>query len=92
MKKSNLTTILIMIMVLLSIVDLYSQNVPAVKVDFKNAPVLFKEDGKSYQQVIASYKAEDPDKIIFSLDGKELLKADLKKGNNRFLLLLRNIL
>ena len=70
----------------MSTMQLYGQSVLSSKFDFKNAPVLFKEGGKSYQQVIASYRAENPGKIIFTKDGKELLKADLRKGNNRFLL------
>ena len=37
---------------------------PAIKeVDLMNAPVLFKEGGKSYQQVVASYRSEKPGKI-----------------------------
>ena len=79
-------TLLISLIVLIGSNQLYSQIVQSSKVDFKNAPVLFKEGGKSFQQVIASYQAETPGKIIFAKDGKELLKADLVKGNNRFLL------
>jgi len=86
MKKLRLITLFISLVVLLSTMQLYSQNSPSSKVDFLNAPVLFKEGGKSYQQVIASYQAENPGKIIFTKDGKELLKADLRKRNNRFLL------
>jgi alpha-mannosidase len=86
MKKTIFTTILIMLMVLFSIGNLSAQTVPAAKVDFKNAPVLFKEGGKSFQQIVASYRSEVPGKIIFSIDGKESLKADLRKGNNKFLL------
>ncbi len=56
------------------------------KVEFLNAPVLFKEGSKSFQQVVASYTAEKDGKIVITKDGKELLKADLIKGRNRFLL------
>lgn len=56
------------------------------KVEFLNAPVLFKQNGKSYQQVVTSYQSEKEGKIIISQGGKELLKADLKQGQNRFLL------
>ena len=86
MRKLRLITLFISLVVLMSTMQLYSQNTLSSKIDFKNAPVLFKEGGKSYQQVIASYRAENPGKIIFTKDGKELLKADLRKGNNRFLL------
>ena len=65
---------------------LTGQNAQPSGVDFRNAPVLFKEGGKSFQQVIASYRSENPGKITFLKDGKEILKADLRKGNNRFLL------
>ena len=64
------------------------QNLPSTKVDFKNASVLFKEDGKSFQQVIASYHSEKPAKIVFTKGGKELLNADLIRGENKFLLTL----
>lgn len=86
MIKLRLITLFISLAVLISTMQLYGQNVVPSKVDFKNAPVLFKEGGKSYQQVIARYQAENPGKIIFTKDSKELLKADLSKGNNRFLL------
>ena len=66
--------------------QIQGQNTLPAKVDFKNAPVLFREGGKSFQQVIASYRAETPGKIVFFYGGKELLKADLVKGNNRYLL------
>src|SRR5450759_4892717 len=86
MRKLRFITLFISLVVLISTMQLYGQSVQSSKFDFKNAPVLFKEGGKSYQQVIASYRAENPGKIIFTKDGKELLKADLRKGNNRFLL------
>jgi alpha-mannosidase len=66
--------------------QLNGQDTPVQKVDFKNAPVLFKEGGKSFQQVVASYRSAKTGKIVISRDGKELLKADLVRGNNRFLL------
>ncbi len=85
MKKlwSNLLSIFFML--LMGTMNLYSQDA-SPKVIFLNAPVLFKEGGKSYQQVVASCQAEKPGKISFTEGGKELLKAGLKKGNNRFLL------
>ena len=86
MRKTLLKTLLISLIVLIGSKQLIGQIVQTSKVDFLNAPVLFKEGGKSFQQVIASYQAETPGKIIFAKDGKELLKADLVKGNNRFLL------
>lgn len=86
MKLLKMTSLFISLLTILSTMHLYGQNTPSSKVDFLNAPVLFKDGGKSYQQVVASYHAEKPGKIIFSKDGKEILKAEITKGNNRFLL------
>lgn len=55
-------------------------------VEFFNAPVLFKEDGKSLQQVVATCKAEEPGTIQIFHEGKSLLNDSLKKGDNQFLL------
>jgi alpha-mannosidase len=54
-------------------------------VKLMNAPVLFKEGGKSFQQVLAIYKSGKEGKITVSQAGRELLKTGLKKGNNSFL-------
>lgn len=93
MRKIHLTTVLLIGLALTNILQLYGQNsiiqlqkTPPSQVDFKNAPVLFKEGGKSYQQVIASYRAENPGRIVITRDGKEIHQADLIKGMNRFLL------
>jgi len=86
MRKTRLTTLLITLLIVISTIQLYGQVAPSSKVDFLNAPVLFKEKGRSYQQVVASYLSENPGKIVFTKDRKEILKADLIKGNNRFLL------
>ena len=85
MKKLQLLTLIISLAVLAGTIQLNGQN-PAPKVDFLNAPVLFKEGGKSVQQVIASYRSDKEGKIVFTKGSNELLKADLKKGDNRFLL------
>jgi alpha-mannosidase len=88
MKNSHLTTILIILLALAGILQTDGQNPSVSQVEFKNAPVLFKENNKAFQQIVAAYKAEKPGKISFSVNGKELLKANLKKDNNRFLLTL----
>jgi hypothetical protein len=54
--------------------------------EFFNAPFLFKEDGKSFQQVVATCKAEEPGTIQIFHEGKSLLNDSLKKGDNQFLL------
>jgi len=64
---------------------LHGQTDKLSPVLFKNAPVLFKEGNKSFQQVLAFCKYEKDGKIVFKASGREM-KADLKKGNNTFLL------
>jgi alpha-mannosidase len=86
MKKSILTIIVSLLLILSVASHLDGQVSPLSKVNFLNAPVLFKEGGKSFQQVVVSYRSENAGKIIFARDGKELLKADLVRGNNKFLL------
>lgn len=82
----RLTTVLVILLVFIDILQLDGQNAPSSEIMFLNAPVLFKENNKFYQQVVASYQSENPGKIIFTKDGEELLKADLIRGNNKFLL------
>lgn len=86
MGKARLLILLIISAVFSGTMQIYGQSTSPSKIDFKNAPVLFREGGKSFQQVIASYQAAAPGKIVFLSGGKELLKADLKKDNNRYLL------
>ena len=86
MRKFRLLLLLISLVMLTLTMTLSGQNVPSSKIVFLNTPVLYKEGGKSYQQVIASYRAEKAGKIVFTKDGKELLKAGLKDGDNKFLL------
>lgn len=68
--------------------ELYRRKTDSSKVAFTNASVLFKENNKQWQQVIASHTAIAPGKIVFSMNGKELLRSDIVKGNNRMLLTL----
>lgn len=88
MKTIFITTFLIISLVLLNIRPLYAQNALLSTIEFKNTPVLFKENNRSYQQIIASYSSEKSGKIVFTWNGKELLKADLVIGKNQFLLTL----
>ncbi len=53
---------------------------------FLNAPVLFKEGGKTFQQIVAGYKSDTLGEISFAYEGKELLNAKFQKGENSFLL------
>jgi alpha-mannosidase len=81
----RLTRALLMLLIPLNVLKLDGQNAPLAKVEFLSAPVLFKEDNKSFQQVVASYNSSNPGKIVFARDGKEIMKAELRTGMNRFL-------
>jgi alpha-mannosidase len=86
MRRSFITILVSYVLLLCLTRHADGQDPKAQDVDFKNAPVLFKEGGKSFQQVVASYRSEKTGRIVFSKDGKDLLKADLVRGNNLFLL------
>jgi alpha-mannosidase len=86
MIKTLFSTLLIAILIVISTSQSDGQVAPSTKVEFLNAPVLFKEGGKSFQQIVASFRSEKAGKIVISRDGKVLVKADLVRGNNRFLL------
>jgi alpha-mannosidase len=62
------------------------QEVQKSTVRFKNAPVLFKQDGKLVQQIIADIKAVQSAVIVFSIEGKEIQKDSVKKGEKLVLL------
>ena len=63
MRKTSLLKVLIMLLISVSVLKLQGQTTSA-EVEFLNAPVLFKEGNKSYQQVVASYGAEKEGKIV----------------------------
>ena len=86
MKKKLTTWILSTFAVLACTLNIYGQSGKSSRVEFLNAPVLFNEGEKSYQQVFARYRAEAAGRIVFTYAGNELLAADLVKGNNRYLL------
>jgi len=74
--------IIVISVLFISANQLYSQNESPSKVKYLNAPVLFKKDGKSFQQIIANYRSEDKGKILLLIDNKEVLNSDLVKGRN----------
>jgi alpha-mannosidase len=86
MRRTKMLPVLIMLLISFYAIKLEGQSTLSSKIEFLNAPVLFKEGNKSYQQVVASYRSSKPGKIVISKDGKELVNADLKSGQNRFLL------
>jgi alpha-mannosidase len=86
MRKISITSALLLFLITTNILNLEGQTSQASKVLFLNTPVLFRENGKSFQQVVADYRSDSPGKIIFFIEGKESLKSDLVAGTNRFLL------
>jgi len=64
------------------------QNKNEKQFEFKNAPVLFKQNNLFYQQVILTCKVDQPGTIKVSEQGQDVLKADLKKGRNSFMITL----
>lgn len=87
-KRNPLILLFILFGILSGPLYLAGQQKQSPKVEFLNAPVLFRENGKLCQQVAAACQMETPGKILFLKGNKELLIADLKKGNNKFLLTL----
>ena len=85
MRKIRFTAGLLLVLLSFTSKELPGQKISSAKVGFLNAPVLFKEGNKSFQQVVAIYRSDGPGKIVITKDGKELLKADLQNGLNRFL-------
>ena len=73
-------------LILVCSMHLLGQTDTQSRIEFRNAPVLFKEDGELYQQVLASYRADHDGRIQFKCAGRELLAADVKKGDNKYLL------
>ena len=93
--EMRLRKILLVSLVVLSGSPLFSQNTlfelyrrksDSTRIEFQNASALFKENGQSYQHVIASYTTSKDGSVIFSHKGKQILSSVLKKGVNRFLL------
>jgi len=72
-------------------VALHAQTPKNLAVNFKNAPVLFKKEGKMVQQIIAEIKSPQPAVIAFSISGKEIQKDSVKKGNNLLLLTIPSV-
>jgi len=66
--------------------QLSGQSEKQARIEFLNAPVLFTEGGKAYQQVVVNCSSETPGKIVFSQGGRELLKADIGKDDSKYLL------
>ena len=59
--------------------ELYRRKADSTGFEFKNASALFKENGKSYQHVIATHTAAKPGQARFYFAKKEILSAPIKK-------------
>lgn len=58
----------------------------ASKIEFRDAPVLFQEGGKTYQQIVVSFHSDKGGKIAFSYNGKTILDTIAKEDDNYYLL------
>lgn len=85
MKISKYQLLLASIIILIgSKISIYGQPVTDTKLEFSNAPALFKENGKLCQKIIGSYQADNAVTLQITYKGEEVLKENLKKGENRF--------
>jgi len=90
MNRINFKTLILLTICLIGLEGMQGQSGQS-KVQFLNAPVLFKENGTSFQQVVASYYSENTGTISFVSGGKKLLNASIEKGDNRYLLTFRAV-
>lgn len=86
MKKYSYRLFMLLIFFLLTGIYAEGQVPGKQKIEFYNASALFKENGKTYQHVVASYVSEDKGIIQIFHNNETLLNDSLKKGNNQFLL------
>ncbi len=86
MKNRYLALALLTLVMTASTVLLAGQNAQKPKIELKNTPVLLKTGDGLSRQVLAICQSDDDGKIQFMLNGKELLTASRKKGENRYLL------
>jgi len=83
MKK---TYSLLIVFFLTGMLSTPAQTIKTSTITFKNAPVLFKKEGKICQQIITEVKSDKQAEIAFYISGKEIHKATVKKGDNLVLL------
>ena len=86
MKKNVLPQALMMFLLLNLILPVKAQVIDKTIVDFRNSPVLFKEGGRSFQQILAEIKTPAKGDVVISISGKQVLSSDFNKENNKFLL------
>jgi hypothetical protein len=63
-----------------------AQTAKKSTITFRNAPVMFRNEGKLVQQILADFKADKSSEIEFFVSGKQIQKTAVKKGNNLILL------
>ena len=78
------------VFLLSGIASLWAQSTKTPAITFKNAPVLFKKEGKMVQQIIADIKSDRTAQITFSVAGN-VQKDSIKKGNNLILLNINSV-
>jgi hypothetical protein len=69
MRRKELKSLLFTFLALSIVLRLEALSTPSVEVEFLNAPVLFEEGGKSFQQVLASYVSDKAGKIVITMNG-----------------------
>ena len=79
------TRIILLIMSVFFFTNLPGQNTVPSGIELLNAPVLFRDGGKSFQQIVVNCRSEKEGKILISYDGKVTVREILKKGMNKFL-------
>ncbi len=79
------TGIIFMLSLVLFLTSLSAQNTTPPGIELLNAPVLFREGGKAFQQIVVNCRSEKEGKILISYEGKTSVKDVLKKGMNKFL-------
>jgi len=71
MKISKYQLLLASIIILIgSKISIYGQPVTDTKLEFSNAPALFKENGKLCQKIIGSYQADNAVTLQITYKGK----------------------
>ncbi|MBI5008794.1 MAG: hypothetical protein HZB98_03915 [Bacteroidia bacterium] len=79
------TGIIFMLSLVLFLTSMSAQNTTTSGIELLNAPVLFREGGKAFQQIVINCRSEKECKILIAYEGKTAVKDVLKKGMNKFL-------
>jgi len=77
---------LLIFTVLSALIGIQAQSETQSGISFKNAPVLFKKEGRMMQQILADIQSEKITDIEISVSGKPIQKSLITKGDNLILL------